>query len=352
MNPSGLRPDRPTLDASFAAVADGVAGGALASGVLAVADARETLRVEAFGPVATDTIYVVASMTKPIFATAMMRLVERGKIALNDPVARFIPEFGAGGKEDVRLWHLPTHTSGLVETHDPLRLGRATREELEAAALAAPLAFRPGTRWAYCNGTFAVMAALLRRLADQDDVVFLTEQVLGPLGMTETAYEPTEPSRLAPLHGLWSDEAGRSQFNARRVPAYGLWSTAADLVRFGQAFLNGGRGGAGYRLLGPATLRAMTTLQTAGLPTSTAAGEAAAYYGLGFQKAGMHHASGPSPELRTPDGFGHGGGTGGLLWIEPAMDLVFVFLTNRLGPQAPPVFRALNAAIAAVERLS
>ena len=103
------------LDAAYAAIADGVAGGGLPSGVLAVANADELQRLEAFGPVAADSIFLLASITKPIFATSVMRLVERGRVLLDEPIAGMIPEFAANGKGDVRLWHLLTHTSGLDE---------------------------------------------------------------------------------------------------------------------------------------------------------------------------------------------------------------------------------------------
>ena len=100
------------LDAAYAAIAEEVARGGLASGVLAVASADQLQRLEAFGPVTTDSIFLLASITKPIFATSLMRLVERGAVLLNDPVANVIPEFAANGKANVRLWHLLTHTSG------------------------------------------------------------------------------------------------------------------------------------------------------------------------------------------------------------------------------------------------
>jgi CubicO group peptidase (beta-lactamase class C family) len=125
------------------------------------------------------------------------------------------------------------------------------------------------------------------------------------------------------------------------IPAGGLWSTAADLVRFGQSFLTGRP-----RVLGPAARRAMTTLQTGGIAQIDASGATPAYYGLGFGKAGP---AGPAAELRTPDGFGHGGATGTLLWIEPGLDLVFVFLTNRWGIEAIHARMALNATLAAVD---
>src|SRR5437867_7875641 len=95
--------DRELLDAAFAAVEEGVRSGELPSGVLAVATTEKTVRLEAFGPVKTDSVFLLASITKPIFATAVMRLVERGRMRLNDPVVKVIPEFAANGKADVRL---------------------------------------------------------------------------------------------------------------------------------------------------------------------------------------------------------------------------------------------------------
>src|ERR1041385_5214171 len=94
--------ERSMLDAAFAAVADGVADGEVRSGVLAVANGDEVQRLEAFGPVAVDSIFLLASITKPMFATSMMRLVERGRVLLDEPIAGMIPEFGANGKGDVR----------------------------------------------------------------------------------------------------------------------------------------------------------------------------------------------------------------------------------------------------------
>ncbi len=88
------------------------------SPVLAVANGQEAVRCEGYGPhgpIGTDGIYLLASVSKPIVATAVMRLVERGKLLIDDPVVRYIPEFGVNGKQDVRIWHLLTHTSGLDE---------------------------------------------------------------------------------------------------------------------------------------------------------------------------------------------------------------------------------------------
>jgi CubicO group peptidase (beta-lactamase class C family) len=333
--------NRELLQAAFDAVEEGVGTGALPSGVLAVATGERTVRGDAFGPVGKDDVFLLASISKPIFCTAVMRLVERGKLRLNQPVATVIPEFAARGKEDVRLWHLLTHTSGLDEgTFGPL-WGRGDRAALTAAALGAGLTFRPGSRYSYCNVSYAVMAELIRRVTGRDDRELLRADVLEPLGMRSTGYDP--PADAAPVHAApWGDApGGREYWTGLAIPAGGLWSTAADLIRFGQAFLKPGK------VLAPATARTMTSLQTEGLSEMRALGDGPAYYGLGWGKSGPRGGGGPSTELRTPAGFGHGGATGTSLWIEPELDLVFVFLTNRWGLDAPHANRALNAAIAA-----
>jgi CubicO group peptidase (beta-lactamase class C family) len=337
------------LDSAYAAVADGVRTGALASGVLAVATSADLVRLEAFGPVATDSIFLIASITKPIFATSVMRLVERGLVALNEPVARHVPEFAANGKQDVRLWHMLTHTSGLDETWVAQASGPQRWEwpRIVARMCAAPLQFPPGSRYAYCNPPFFVMADMVRRLTGTDHATYLRQAVLEPLGMRDTSYTPPDSSRVAPvLDPPWPDGQGKAGWIGLQHPAAGLWSTAGDLVRFGQMLLHDGELD-GYRVLAPATLRAMSTLQTAGIPLVNGASEFQSYYGLGFGKAGPDNERGPSTELRSPAGFGHGGATGTYLWVEPEFDLVFVFLTNRWGQEDTTLKRALNATIAA-----
>src|SRR5579859_756419 len=171
------------LDAAYAAIAEGVANGDLPSGVLAVANADEVLRLEAFGPVATDSIFLLASITKPIFATSLMRLVERGQLLLDEPIARLLPEFEANGKGDVRLWHLLTHTSGLDENWIARSLSEHERGDwprVVERACAAPLQFRPGTRYLYTNTSFIVMAELVQRVTGKDHASYLRESVLEP----------------------------------------------------------------------------------------------------------------------------------------------------------------------------
>jgi len=336
------------LNEAAAVVEAGVARGALPSGILAVADRERILRLDARGPLGTDAIVLIASITKSIVSLAMLQLVERGLLLLNEPVVARIPEFGANGKHDVRLWHLLTHTSGLDEAWIDLaggRLGQATADRIVELACQAPLQFRPASRYAYCNASFFVMAELLQRVTGHDHASYLQAHVLDPLGMDDTSYTPPVSPRVAAVvNAPWSDddEAARARWIGARFPGGGLWSTATDLVRFGQCLLR-----QGAPLLAPATWRTMTALHTQGIPEATPSGDVPSYYGLGVSKIGPRNHNGPSAELRTPDGFGHGGATGTYLWVEPAYDLVFVFLSNHWGTTDDTFRRALNATIAA-----
>ena len=341
------KPNTTLLDAAFAAVADGVSDGTLPSAVLAVANRKEVIRMEAFGPAKVDSIFLLASITKPIFSTAVMQLVEQGKMLLNDRIVRLIPEFADNNKGDVRLWHLLTHTSGLNGSAGAELWGQANREQIRTAILGAGLVFKPGTEFSYNNPSFGVMSELIQRVSGQDDVAYLRDRVLTPLGMKDTAYRPADASRAMPVHNApWSDDAGRDYWTNLAIPAGGLWSTASDLVRFGQAML-GGSTASGKPVLSPASISQMSRLQTDGLFSTNADGRARAYYGLGYFKAGLGTSGGPSPEFRSPAGFGHPGASGTLLWIEPELDLIYVFLTNTWGSTNPQQHLALNAVIAA-----
>jgi CubicO group peptidase (beta-lactamase class C family) len=350
------RPIPDLLQPAFDVVRESVAKGELPSAVLAVADGREMLRCEAFGPadgsysVRKDSLYLIASITKPIFAAAMMRLVERGKIRLNDPVGLYIPEFATNHKEGVTLWHLLTHTSGLDEGFAAeLWERQAAASDYLTGACRSFLSFPPGTSYAYCNTSFIIMGELIRRIAGVPYPDFLRAEVTEPLGMEDTGFVLNEAQRGRAAPVLSGQDFDADYFVSLAHPAGGLYSTARDLVAFGQAFM-AGRHSSGYRLLGPAAIAAMTRLHTAGLRDVGENPPLNAYYGLGWSKTGTNRSSGPSAELTTPSGFGHGGATGTYLWIEPDYGLVFVLLTNRWGIENKSVRdRALNAALGAVE---
>src|SRR5690349_11654912 len=172
--PSNVTFDHTRLQNAARVVEEAVESGAYPCGLLAVANSKQTVStylVPGADHVAADSIFPIASITKPIVATAVMRLVEEGRLLLNVPVATYLPEFGANGKERVTTWHLLTHTSGLEEQHWWAELverwGQPDATEpfppniLYDMARRSHLRFAPGTRCAYCGLSFSVLGELI-----------------------------------------------------------------------------------------------------------------------------------------------------------------------------------------------
>ncbi len=294
-------------------------------------------------PIRRDSIFLIASISKPITATAVMQLVERGQLLLDRPVASVLPEFGAQGKGDVTPWHLLTHTSGLDETrwaNGRFGADQAVGDCFEEACRA-PLLFRPGSQCRYCTLSFTVLAEMVSRISGRPFEEYLHDHVLVPAGMRDTSFRPSEPARRAPVHGLGDQGAG-DRLVARKIPGGGLWSTAADLLAFGRVFLREGRGDRGH-VLSPPSVRNMTRLHTEGLVAIADGRRDRFDYGLGWGKPGG--MAGPPADASA---FGHGGATGTLLWVEPKWDFAYVFLTNVWGGSDEAARRGLDAAYGAV----
>ncbi len=341
-----LNPQR--LQVAYDLLREGVESDELPVGLLAVANRQELVCCEAYGPdgeIATDGIFLIASITKPIVATAIMQLVEQGKLLIEDPVVKYIPEFGVNGKTGVKVWHLLTHTSGMAEDYWQQRDVQPTAEMILQGALQSCLRFPPGSRFEYCNGAFCVLGELIRRASGMSHQEYLREHVFGPAGMPDTSFklEPEKRARLLPVRDFPEMPGGMDAFAAMELPAGGLFSTAADLVAFGQTCLNGGMGKYG-RVLGPAALRAMTGLHTQGILVHKEGEALPACWGLGWEKAVPQEG-----RLVTPAGYGHGGMTGTYLWIEPDLGLAVVFLTNRVGLDGRRRKAVVNAVMAALE---
>jgi CubicO group peptidase (beta-lactamase class C family) len=347
------------LQRAVAVAEDAVRNGPYPSAVLAVANAESTILAHTVAhperaPVREDGIFLLASITKPIIATAIMRLVEEGRLLLTDPVIQYVPEFGQFGKQAVTVWHLLTHTSGLEEAHwwEQLYQQRAPAEAFLRAACQSPLHFEPGARYEYCSLSFVLLGELITRLSGLPYPEYLQQHIFAPLGMRDTSFAPAEAQKERAIHvyGM-GDEA--EEPSARRfldhfvtiaAPGGGLWSTAADLVAFGQALLRGGRFN-DYQLLSPAAIDVMTRLHTAGLVEIVEHKPSPASYGLGWGKPGSG-----GKVLASPRAYEHGGATGTRLHIDPEWNLVFVFLTNRWGIQATASQRVLNAVYGALRR--
>ncbi|MHB1295755.1 MAG: serine hydrolase domain-containing protein [Anaerolineae bacterium] len=328
---------------------EGIASREAHSVVMAVANHAETQFLDCLEPgdgerPRDDSIFLLASISKPFMGTTMMQLLAQGKLLLTDPVVRFIPEFGRYGKEGITLWHLLTHTSGLAEEVDGPPFGRraSAAEHLEATYNAFTH-FKAGAAYEYCNISFAVMAEVLARVTGVPYPQYLCDHVLAPLGMADTGFDFQGPqaARMMPVHGATADQPfgdapnHLAYFKSLQIPAGGLWSTAPDLVRFGQAMLNG-LGGRKPSVLSCPAMQAMTALQTEGI--NELGSGVPARYALGWGKPGYMLG-----HLGSPEAFGHGGATATWLWIDPAYDLVFVFLTNLWGQPARVAVQAYNA---------
>jgi CubicO group peptidase (beta-lactamase class C family) len=329
-------------DPAFALAARQVETGAVPFVILGVAGAEGHPRVEAFPPVegpriGANAVCLLASITKPIVATAVVRLAQDGRFPLTAPLARWLPELDAAGLTPFTAWHVLTHTTGLADIDlEQLLLEGGDRPELIRRTIAAGQESVPGSHFRYASFTFDLLAEAVERALGRPFDALLRDTVLDPLGMTRTTFDPVRhAARRAPIVvGGWDGTQRVLDAEAdaeRMVDAYaslrlaggGLWSTAHDLLRFGRAMLRGGELD-GVRVLGRPILDLMTREVTVNGLGTTGDRLLDDHYGIGWGKPG---AGSPA----SPLAFGHGGVSGTRLWIDPAHDLVYVYLTGFWG---------------------
>jgi CubicO group peptidase (beta-lactamase class C family) len=273
--------------------------------------------------VAERTIYDLASLTKVIgTTTAVMILFDEGKIHLDDPVVRYLPEFTGGGKENITIRLLLEHRSGLPAGRDLWRIAH-TPEEARAAVLSTPLFAPPGQYFEYSDLGADVLGFVVEAATGQKLDQFLAARVFTPLGMSDTRFRPeaslrgriapTEitPPRGYPIRGEVHDE---NAYTLGGVAGHaGLFSTASDLSIFAQMLLNRGTYN-GTRIVSDSAVTLFTkrAAGTRALGWDTCAGE----YGCG--------------RYMSANAYGHTGFTGTSLWIDPDRDMFVVLLTNRV----------------------
>ncbi len=279
-------------------------------------------------PLADDTIYDAASLTKVIATTtAVMQLVERGQLDLDSPVARYLPAFAQNGKESVTLRHLLTHMSGLREdlTLKPAWSGYATGVEL---ATKEKLRSVPGSTFLYSDINFIVLGELVRLASGRPLNDYAAQEIFKPLRMTDSGFLPPKEKwpRIAPtefadgqmLRGVVHDPTARMMGGV--AGHAGLFTTSADLARFCRMLLNGGELD-GVRILKASTVAAMTRVQNDGSDRR----------GLGWDLdsrfSGLRGRWFPAGAS-----FGHTGYTGTSVWLDPAARTFWIFLTNRVHP--------------------
>lgn len=332
----------------------------LAGAVLLTASGNSAPMVETLGyaniaakrPMQPDTLFWIASNSKQITAAALMLLWDEGKITLDDPVSKHLPEFGGQmfvAEEDdahkllrtparpVTVRDVVSHTSGVLPWFHDGRLNVGTLRERTLACALTPLRFEPGTQWEYGNGGFEVAGRLIEVLSGESLETFLQTRLFDPLGMADTTFWPSEEQtrRLATPYVPGPDGAGLaeaalpftyplSEMSGSPSPGGGLFSTAGDCFLFCRVIAGGGVF-EGKRLLSEAAVRAMTTTQTAALLSGP---DNENGYGLGWNTTSR---DGGRP---WPAGIGlvhHGGAHGTNMWIDPQRNLIKVFMIAQAG---------------------
>ena len=306
-------------------------------------------------PMTEDTIFDLASLTKVVATTtSVMKLIEEGRIRLNDPVAQFVPEFGRYGKSGITIRHLLTHTSGLrpdleleVEFHGAEEAIRRAIEEVPETP--------PGERFVYSDINFFLLGDIVRRVSGERLDRYAKARIFDPLGMKETSFLPPESwrPRIAPteacpmlawpcggpdvpfLRGIVHDPTSRRMDGV--AGHAGLFSTATDLSRFCRMLLGGGRLGAA-RVLSAATVARMTA------PSTPA--EVRAVRGLGWDIDSPYSSN--RGELFPIGSYGHTGFTGTSLWLDPGSKSYVIFLSNRVHPDGKGDVTALRARVATI----
>ena len=280
-----------------------------------------TVESEAVSP--TESVYDLASLTKVVgTTTALMILYDQGKIHLDDPVSKYIPEFSGGDKDLVTLRLLLEHRSGLPAGRDLWRIAH-TPEEAREAVIQTPLAYHPDQYYEYSDLGADMLGFVVEAASGQRLDQFLAEHVWEPLGMEDTFFKPADslrsriaptevnPPRGYPLRGEVHDE---NAFALGGIAGHaGLFSSASDLAVFAQMMLNGGQYG-GTRLIADSTVSLFTTraARTRALGWDTCAGD------------------GSCGKYLSERAYGHTGFTGTSLWIDPDRDMFVILLTNRV----------------------
>jgi uncharacterized protein YbbC (DUF1343 family)/CubicO group peptidase (beta-lactamase class C family) len=287
-----------------------------------------------------DTVFDVASLTKVIVtSTAVMQLVEQGKVRLNDPVVKYLPEFGANGKEEITVRQLLTHYSGLEPDLD-LKTPWTGKDTGYRMAWAEVPQDPPGSKFAYSDINFIVLGALVERVSGESLDEYAARRIFAPLKMLRTRYVPPAAWRLkiAPtqydenehmLRGVVHDPTARRMGGV--AGHAGLFTTGDDLAKFAQALLNGGGG-----ILSPLIVEKMTSPEQ---PPS-----APVLRGFGWDIDSPFSSN--RGDLLPVGSYGHTGFTGTSMWIDPTTQSYIILLTNAVHPRGQSNAIALRSKVA------
>jgi CubicO group peptidase (beta-lactamase class C family) len=332
-----------------AAVQDAIAQHEIAGAITVVADKDRILHYDIQGfadiekrvPLADDTLFWIASMSKPITGVAMLMLVEQGKVSLDDSVDKYLPEFKnlknkAGEHVPVTIRQLLTHTSGLAEITPEQAKAAKTLADVIPLYVAQPVKFPPGSQWQYCQSGINTAARIVEVASGEKFPEFLEKNLFQPLEMKDTTFYLSEDQnkRLSKTYKRTAEGKlevgenqilhGRSPMDRERFPAAngGLFSTAGDYLKFCQMLLNNGELN-GHRILKADTVRTFRTIHTGAIKTGFTPGN-----GWGIGCCVVREPQEVTAAL-SAGSFGHGGAHGTQAWIDPTNNRIYLLMIQR-----------------------
>ena len=354
-----------------------IAKNEIAGAVTMVVTKDKVLHAEStgFADVATqrgmtpDTIFWIASMTKPVTGAAVLMLQDEGKLHASDPVAKYLPEFAnlktpSGKPANITITQILTHTSGLGEAGLPAANAAKTLADLVPIWLAAPMQYEPGAKWQYTQSGINAAARIVEVVSGQTFDAFLQKRLFDPLGMKDTTFYPDDSQRARRVTAYAKNKATGAleavpprelyEGTRNRPPQGngGLYSTPQDYARFAQMLLAGGTLG-GHRYLSADAMKFLNTPQTGAMPTgffqNAASGNLGANYGWGLGTCVLLKPHDGVTAMLSPGSFGHGGAWGTQAWIDPVRGVAYVLMVQRANfpnSDASDVRRAFQEAAA------
>ncbi|HKS36992.1 MAG TPA: serine hydrolase domain-containing protein [Verrucomicrobiae bacterium] len=348
--------DGPKLPGIGATMQEMIAKNEIAGAVTVVVTKDKVIHFETTGfadlaakrPMASDTLFWIASMTKPITGVAILMLQDEGKLNVADPVAKYLPEFAnlktpSGKAANLTITQILTHTSGLGEAGGPEARTAKTLADLVPLWLAAPMQYEPGEKWKYCQSGINAAARIVEVVSGMTFDAFLQKRLFDPLGMKHTTFylTPELRSQLVTAYAKNKDTGTlepvppRAEFGPRDRPPQGnggLYSTAPDYARFCQMLLAGGTL-EGRRYLSPAAMKFLNTPQTGDLPTgffqNDTYGNRGANYGWGIGTCIVRAQHDGVAAMLSPGSYGHGGAWGTQAWMDPVKGVAYVLMVQR-----------------------
>lgn len=328
----------------------------ISGAVALVADSESVLFCDAVGysdlqsmrKMRKDDLFWIASMTKPITAVAVMILQDEGKLNINDPVEKYLPEFKnqwmiqersnermvlIKPPRPITIKDLMTHTSGLGDLQPPRH--NCSLAELVMAYSQQPLRFQPGSRWEYSNSGINTLGRIVEVVSGKPFAQFLDERLFRPLGMKNTtfwipksqisrvakSYEPDNQGGLKEI-SIFLFQGDLTDTSRTPFPGWGLFSTAEDLCKFYQMMLNKGVY-KGKRVLSESSVFELTRTQTGDLKTGFTDGMS---FGLGF---GVVKEPQGVTGMLSKGTFGHGGAYGTQSWADPQKGIIYILMIQR-----------------------